>query len=66
MLSNSKSCMGFLLAYTNLTLNYAKGKGHGHAHFDCKYLGNGDRFSKNYYCHQIASHVWAFYWYIYI
>ena len=48
---NSKSCMGFRLAYLYLTLDHHKGQGQGHANFDNRYLGNGDRYGKNYYWH---------------
>ena len=40
--------MSFLLAYLHLTFDRSKEQGQGHAHFDNKYLGNGDRYGKNY------------------
>ena len=30
-----------------------------------EYLGNCDRYSRHYYCHQMASHVWPLGWHIY-
>ena len=41
--SNRKSCMGFRLAYLNLTFTNSVGQDQGHAHFDSENLGNGDR-----------------------
>ena len=54
--------MDFRLAFLYLTLNHFKGQSQGYAYFDNEYLGNGDRYVKNYYFHQIASHVWTFDW----
>ena len=48
---------GLWLAYLHLTLTHSKGQDQGHAHFDSEYIGNGERYDKNYNCHQIASHV---------
>ena len=42
------------------TLTYSKGQGQGHAHFNSEHHGNGDAYSKSYYCPQIASNVWTF------
>ena len=32
--------VAFQLAYLHLTLAYCKGRGQGHARFDCEYLAN--------------------------
>ena len=57
---------GISIEYLHLTLTHSKGQGQVHAYFDSEYLGNGNRYGKNYYCCQTASHVWAFIWHIYI
>ena len=55
--------MGFGLAYLPSTLAQSRSKGQGHAHFRIE-RGNGERYGENEYCHEIASHVWAFDWHI--
>ena len=54
---NGKSYVGLPLVYLHLTLAHCKGQGQDNAHFNDVYIGNGDKYGKNYYCHQIASHV---------
>ena len=38
-----KLCIGFQLAYLDVTLTNVKGQGHGDAYFNSEYLENGDR-----------------------
>ena len=52
--------------YLTLTLLHSKNHGHVQAHFAWEYLINGDRQSKQYYCHLVESHAQTFDWYIYI
>ena len=51
--------MGFVLAYLHLTLTYSKGQVKIMHILDSEYFGNGDRYGKNYSCHQIASHIYG-------
>ena len=49
-----------------MTLAHSNGQGQGDGHFDNDYRENGDIYGQNFFCHQIASHVWAFDRHIYI
>ena len=64
LLTNRKSHKAFPLEYLYLTLTHSKGQ--GHAHLDCEFLANVDRWDKNCYCRQIESRISLFHWYIYI
>ena len=54
------------MTYLYLTLTQSKGQGQGRVHCENEYLVNDDRYVKNYYCHQAASHIWTFDCHIYI
>ena len=43
-----------------MALTYSKDESQGHAHLECEYLGNGDRWDKPYYCQQIGSRMLLF------
>ena len=61
--STMKSCPAFRLAQLHLTSAISKGQAQGHAHFDCKYLVNGDDTQGKYnHCRHVESHVWTFDW----
>ena len=57
--SNTKTRVRALDWYINiwpwLTHN---GQRQSHAYFHSKYLGNGERYDKYYYCHKLGSHDW--------
>ena len=40
---NTKPYIGFLLRNPHLVLTYPRDHCRGHAHFNCEYLGNGDK-----------------------
>ena len=50
ILTHRKLHVAFRLAFLHLTLAHSKCQGKGHAHFDCQYLANGDRYGKHCYC----------------
>ena len=45
--TNRTSQIAFRLAYLHLTLANSIGQGQGHAHFDCEYFVNNDRYGKH-------------------
>ena len=48
----------FRMAYLHLTLPHSKGQ--DQVHFNCEYVGNGDRYSKRCYCKQMESRIRPF------
>ena len=61
MPSNTKSYMGLQFSIFKFDIDQlTKGHSQSDAQFNSEYLGNGDRQGKNYYYHQIASHIWFF------
>ena len=58
--------MGFVWHIYIWPLPILKIKSQGHAYFRNEYLGNYVRYWENYYCHQKASHVWAFDWHVHV
>ena len=55
--SNRKSYIGYRFAYLYLSLASSKCQGIGHAHFNCKHLGNGDRWSNVGYVDLIMAYL---------
>ena len=58
--------MGLRLAYLRLTMTYYRGRGKGYINFESEFHGDGNKHGKNYYCHEIVSHVWASDLHVYI
>ena len=44
--THRKSYVAFRLVYAHLILTHSKGQGQGHAHFNCEYIPNGDKYLK--------------------
>ena len=59
LLSSRNSSMSFRLAYLHWILTHSIRQVQGHAHFDCRYVGNGERYGSHCYCHPTGSHdIW--------
>ena len=39
-----------IVIFTFLTSTHSKGQDQGQAHFDSEYLGNGEKYGKQYHC----------------